>query len=87
MRIALAAIKYDNYIYVGLRHAWIRDDIFDLFGWSDEQFRLDYIKNSMQGFVDDQGNFLDRDKALDVALKCGQVKEIIGGCLTSEDLW
>ena len=85
-KIALAAIKYDGYIYVGLRHAWIRDFIFDFLGWS-ESLRLDFIRNMKDGFVTHDGIFIDRDTALVVALECGQVKEIIGGCLTSEDLW
>lgn len=83
MRIALAAIKYDGYIYVGLRHAWIRDMMFD---WFDID-RLHFVQNFESGFVDDEGNFLDREHALVVALECGQVKGLIGSVLTSEDLW
>jgi hypothetical protein len=84
MRIALAAIKYDNYIYVGLRHSWIRDDIYELLG---DSIRLDFIRNSIQGFVDDKGNFLDREQARVIAFDCGQVTKLIGCELTSEDLW
>lgn len=42
-----------------------------------------------QGFLDAKGRFLRRAPALTVALHNGQVKngKIIGGVLTSEDLW
>ncbi|MBV6304882.1 hypothetical protein KVP10_08280 [Candidimonas humi] len=43
-----------------------------------------------QGFLDDQGNFLTREEALQVALDAGQVKDpanIRAGRLFSEDLW
>jgi hypothetical protein len=45
MRIALAAIKYDGYIYVGLRHSWIRDFIFEFLGYS-ESLRLDFVTDN-----------------------------------------
>lgn len=43
-----------------------------------------------QGFLDDQGNFLDRFQALEHALACNQVKDINdirAGRLFSEDVW
>ena len=84
-RISLAAIKYDGYIYVGLCHAYIRDFIVEFLG---EEFdRLNFIKTSIQGFVDTYGNFLDREESLIIARSSGQVDKLIGCCLTSEDLW
>lgn len=42
----------------------------------------------VQGFVTDKGIFLNREEAEVYARKCGQFTgEIIGGELTSEDLW
>ena len=41
------------------------------------------------GFLLTTGEFVTRDQALPIALAAGQVKggQIIGGCLTSEDMW
>ena len=43
----------------------------------------------IQGFIDDAGNFFDRDDSFKIAKKLKQIKngKIIGGVLTSEDLW
>lgn len=42
-----------------------------------------------QGFLDDTGKYLTRREAEVVAQQCNQIKngKIIGGVLTSEDLW
>lgn len=40
-----------------------------------------------QGFFTSKGRFVKRDEALEIARACGQVSEIIGGKLTSEDLY
>jgi hypothetical protein len=43
-----------------------------------------------QGFLDDQGNYLNRVQALKHALECGQHKnpdDIRAGRLFSEDVW
>jgi len=63
----------------------------------------DYIRENVSGFTTDAGEFLDRDAALEHVGTCGQPfaegricsatkravpdGEIIGGVLTSEDLW
>lgn len=63
----------------------------------------DYTRDRVEGFLTDAGEFLDRDAALAHVRVCGQpfVKgrvcsatkrqipddEILGGVLTSEDLW
>jgi hypothetical protein len=47
------------------------------------------IKNAEQkifGFVDEYGNFYDRNEASTHAFKCKQIKED-KGCLISENLW
>lgn len=50
--------------------------------------RLDIGEDS-QGFLDDTGQYLNRQEAEPVAFANGQVKngKLIGGPLTSEDLW
>jgi len=43
-----------------------------------------------QGFVDDKGNFLNREDALEMAINNNQIlnpDDIRGGMLYSEDLW
>ena len=53
---------------------------------------VDYVSfgESIQGFLDDQGNFLNRKQALRHALLNNQVldkKKVFAGDLTSENLW
>lgn len=45
------------------------------------------IHRETQGFMVSDGRFADRAEALVIARAAGQVDQIIGGCLTSEDLW
>lgn len=45
----------------------------------------DYARH--QGFLTSKGRYLSRPEALEVARACGQVDGIIGGVLTSEDLY
>lgn len=40
-----------------------------------------------QGFLTSTGRFVGRLEAEDVARRAGQVDKLIGGVLTSEDLW
>lgn len=57
---------------------------------AEHQQWLNYTRGCVQGFVTDQGVFLDRAQALMHAKACGQFKAdqvLIGSILTSEDLW
>lgn len=40
-----------------------------------------------QGFYTSKGRFVSREEGLKIARAAGQVNEIIGGVLTSEDLY
>jgi len=64
--IKLAAIKVNNgEIHTGKRHAYIM--------WS---MPYGYFKNnSVQGFVTDDGAFVNREEAAKIAYKNGQIKE------------
>lgn len=43
---------------------------------------------SIQGFLTTKNRFLNRDESLELVKQTGQLKgKIIGGTLTSEDLW
>ena len=64
-------------VYCGWRHACI----FEI-------MPKESIKNCIQGFLTTKNRFLTRAKALELVKENGQLKEpLIGGILTSEDLW
>ena len=85
--IVASAIKHNKIIFTGVRHSEIISDLV----------RLGYekpIPNHEQGFIDQIGKFMYRDEALDHAIDWKQIGfkadgsyDIIGGVLTSEDLW
>ena len=66
------------YIEIGIRHFDIRD-----------RFPGEvYMKMDDQGFLTSKGRFVSRKEAEVIARNCGQlVGNLIGGELTSEDLW
>lgn len=65
-------------VEIGLRHFDIRD-----------RFRGEVsMKMNDQGFLTSEGRFVSRKEAEVIARNCGQlVGSLIGGELTSEDLW
>ncbi len=82
--IIKAAILKDSSIYIGLRHN-------EIITSKEKGF---FKGNCIQGFIDDNGNFLDREQALEHAYKCKQIsKELYKERLKynkelfSEDLW
>ena len=71
-----AAILSEGIIYTGRRH----NEIYKKYPMK--------TFNEVQGFVTEEGIFLNRIKAEDHARACGQLtKPLIGSILTSEDLW
>lgn len=64
-------------IEIGWRHA----DIFHRFEGEVSKSPYD------QGFYTSKGRFVTRDEGLIIAREAGQVDTIIGGLLTSEDLY
>jgi hypothetical protein len=84
MLIVAAAIKYNNVIYTGTRHAFIIRNIREKF--PNAKF---YISGEQQGFVDDKGNFLSRAEAAQVAIKAGQITKLRWSDtdLFSEEMW
>lgn len=84
MMIVAAAIKYKGIVLTGVRHCYIFKDIIELFPNAKKPI------TAHQGFIDNHNNFMDREESLDYAVEKGQLKDhndIIGGVLTSEDLW
>jgi hypothetical protein len=84
--ITHVAIKFNGITYCLLapkRHHHVIRYIVETTGVS-------HVDNDEQGFMDDQGNFLNRVQALEHALACNQVKDpndIRCGMLFSEDVW
>lgn len=78
--IVASAIKHGDKLYIGLRHPTIIQDMID-------DGVEPPIPIQSQGFVDEHGKFYTRKEALIEARSCGQVDKLIGGVLTSEDLW
>ncbi len=84
-KIEKAAIKYKGIVYSLPRPNRHHNIIYDLV----------YVKgftppcSGEQGFIDTMGSFLTRKEALSIAQSAKQIKngKIIGGELTSEDLW
>lgn len=64
--IVAAAIRLDGKNYLGIRHVIIIGEMHD----------LGLRKGGEQGFVDDKGTFLDRHKAGEHAIACGQIAEM-----------
>ena len=73
MIVASAIIKGDI-IYVGKRHHNIIHD------------NPYVLKNCVQGFIDEKGEFMNRETAAAYAYAVGQIKEP-SRYLFSEDLW
>lgn len=87
--IKAAAVFHEGVVYTGVRHFEIGQYMIKRLKVADHLYGGFY-----QGFVNDKNEYLCREDALFEALECGQitVKEngspnIIGGVLTSEDLW
>jgi len=71
-------------LYCGLRHP---DCWATLFGSGISEDRVAILQRTTQGFLTSLGRFVDREEGLAVARAAGQVGELLGGELTSEDLW
>lgn len=79
LRIVKAAIKKNNEVFIGWRHAHIMIEMRD-------SGILKYVSQEDQGFVDQHGNFHDRLISMKIAQTSGQVKSK-GLILLSEDVW
>ena len=69
-RIKEAAILHEGKVYTGKRHCHIIRDIVRLTGCK----RVGM--SSPQGFVTEEGRFVDREEGARIALACGQIKEL-----------
>ena len=77
--IVKSAIRYNNKVYTGFDHG-------ECFKQIDKDTIKDYDKLE-QGFITDKNEFVDRQQALDIAYKAGQIPyEKNNHCLISEDV-
>ena len=76
-RIEESAVKCEDRIYTGKRHA-------DCICEAIEAGESLPIRMQQQGFVTNTGRFVTREEAWDIAVRAGQLK---ARPLTSEDLW
>ncbi len=79
MRIKEAAIQLDGKTWTGLTHAGIISVIALVTD-------VRPVKGETQGFVTECGKFVDRIEGAKIALAAGQVKNLRGPMLFSEDL-
>lgn len=85
--IVAAAIMYKGVVFTGVRHLEIISDINRLVKSPEKALYT-------QGFITERNKFMGRHESLDYAFECGQIKvkddgnfDIMGGVITSEDLW
>lgn len=82
-KIIESALKYpDQTIYTGKRHS-------DCFQKAIESSQHSIQENPTQGFITNQGRFVDRKEARKIAIESHQcsIKTIKPNELLSEDLW
>lgn len=80
------AIKYKDTVYVGNdkeRHMNVYDRMYDILKEMNQSIDMEYCTD---GFLTDDGEFLDRSSAADHAFECGQITHNKPE-LYSEDLW
>lgn len=92
----MCAANYHNDDIDHLYQPYNIDKGFVICGWRHPCCGTSYMaasnirnyNNCIQGFLTTKNRFLTRSEALELVIQTGQLqKEIIGGELTSEDLW
>lgn len=78
--IAAAAILYDDQIWTGARHCDIMVTLL-------QYDRYEPVTQHMQGFLTDNGIFVSRADARNIAIRAGQLDADHKGVLMSELLW
>jgi len=86
--IKCAAIIKDGKVYEGRRHC----DCIMIYGEAmmAEKKTPDIVRSEDQGFVTDTGEFVDREKAYEIAIACGQYNRTSRSTLKilfSEDIY
>lgn len=86
-RVVAVAVLYGSVVYgpkTGGRHGDVYREMTDMGLWPSLR-----VEDETQGFLTDRGRFVDRQEALALAERAGQVREKHGpvGVLFSEDVW
>jgi len=84
MRVIAAAIKFNGVVFTGDRHGHIIKYMVQIGVLKD--MKRDKILDKHQGFIDEKGEFWDRDESRRIAIVAQQVWHD-HGVLYSEDLW
>lgn len=80
--IVSSAVRRSNEIVSGIRHGECIQRAITILGWKPPYGDIE------QGFIDQMGVFYGREQALNIVSHNGQLNgDILGGELTSEDLW
>lgn len=82
MRIVAAAIKWKGVVFTGVRHGEIIAQLVRLRLVKDTE----HVTAEVQGFVADNGVYMNRERARLYAITAHQIKPD-HGTLYSEDLW
>lgn len=93
----MCAANYYNDGYDHLYQPYNIDKGFIIGGWRHPCVGYSYMAadkdakswdNCIQGFLTTKNRFLNREESLELVKSNGQLKKpLLGGCLTSEDLW
>jgi hypothetical protein len=81
--IVKAAVKCGDDVYTGWRHAFIMADLIAI----DVITKQNKMTDEMQGFVNQSGQFINREISKCIVLFNRQITTIRGYTLCSEDLW
>lgn len=88
IQITHVAMRFRDKVW-SLPRPYRHHNIIRLIIWLDPDVDAVDSRGDDQGFLDNRGRYLTRDQGLAVAKRNGQLRngKIIGGVLTSEDLW
>lgn len=87
LKIKSAAVIINEETFTGYRHADIRNNIMDTGEFTREEICQTMHDKYATGFILEDGTFLTRGQALLYGRHIGQIGQIEGRELTSEDLW
>lgn len=85
--VVCAAIKFGDLVFIGTRH-YSETMLFNMRGYDPIELRSEF--GEVQGFIDQNGVFMDRKEAAIVATESGQLDhygEVKPEILFSEDLY
>jgi hypothetical protein len=80
MRIIVASVKQGGKVWIGYRRGLIIPEVFGKIGKR--------VTSAEQGFILEDGTYVDRKQAAQIALESGQVQKLgYNDSILSEELW